>query len=112
MQNEQVNFVRYGKRRAWAGWLKRLVRRFVVPRREYDQALDALNAARSLIVRHHEASVTQRAGHFCPVCHRPDGSEPEIDQIFNALHTPNAQAEARHRMPLPQAPGSAQKEDK
>ena len=29
MQNEQVKFVRYGTRRTWAGWLKRLVRRFV-----------------------------------------------------------------------------------
>ena len=33
-------------------------------------------------------------------------------RVYDRFVVPNAQAEARHRMPLPQAPGSAQKEDK
>jgi len=54
-------------------------------RRELEETVAALRVARSLIIRHHETGIEQHAGAFCPVCHRPDGSEPEIDQIFAAL---------------------------
>ena len=51
----------------------------------HDETMTALRTARELIIRHHDATVIQHAGCFCPVCHRPDGSEPEIDQIHAAL---------------------------
>lgn len=48
----------------------------------------ALQTAYGLITRHHEAGVRQEAGCFCPVCHREDGTEPEMDQIAAALKLP------------------------
>ena len=65
--------------------LDRLVRRFFVPRREYDAVIDALIVAHGLIVNHHECSVVQSPGAFCPVCHKKDGSEPEMDKIHATL---------------------------
>lgn len=47
---------------------------------------DALQTAYSLIIRHHEAGIKQEAGCFCPVCHREDGTEPEIDKVYAALY--------------------------
>ena len=62
---------------------------------ELAKAREALNIARSLIIRHHACHVVQRAGAFCPVCHRDDGTEPEMDQIYDAL---NEAAEGRKEM--------------
>ena len=52
--------------------------------------LEALKTARGLIVRHHSDGTTAVAGKYCSICHHADGSEPEIDEIFNAI----AKAEA------------------
>jgi hypothetical protein len=65
--------------------LKRLLRRWFIPRREYDQTHAALKTALGLLVRHHEVGVRQTWGCFCPVCHHKDGTEPEIDTIIDAL---------------------------
>lgn len=45
---------------------------------------EAIGTAMGLIVRHHEVGVRQVSGCFCPVCHREDGSEPELDAIQSA----------------------------
>ena len=67
-----------------------LVRRFIVPRLEHDEAVAALRVAYSLIVRHHDCGKRIELGGFCPHCHRPDGTEPEMDQIARAIHTANS----------------------
>jgi len=59
--------------------------KWVMCRKELAKAREALDIARSLIIRHHACHVVQRAGAFCPVCHRDDGTEPEMDQIYDAL---------------------------
>ena len=69
--------------------LTRLVRRWWVPRSEYDTLYTALRVARSLVIRHHDCAVVQSAGCFCPVCHRKDGTEPEIDLMHSALDAAN-----------------------
>ncbi len=53
--------------------------------RERDALRAALDVARGLVIRHHEASFRPLCGQFCSVCHRTDGSEPEMDQIAAAL---------------------------
>lgn len=69
-----------------ASWLARAWRRWWVPRSDYDKVVDALRVAKSLIVRHHDCSIVQIAGCYCPVCHRSDGNEPEMDLINDALN--------------------------
>ena len=69
--------------------LRRLVRRFWVPRAEYDQAIEALRLAYEHIVCHHASHVVQSPGAFCPVCHHKDGSEPEMDEIAAVIHSAN-----------------------
>ncbi len=68
--------------------MRKLIRRWFVPRAEYDEMREALQVARSLIVLHHDCSVRQSAGMFCPVCHHEDGTEPEMDRIHAALRAP------------------------
>jgi hypothetical protein len=50
-----------------------------------DRLADALRTAYGLIFRHHECGVRQELGCYCPVCHREDGTEPEMDQIIATL---------------------------
>lgn len=57
-----------------------------VSRQDYDKAIAALETAFGLIVRHHDSSVTHSWGSFCPVCHKQDGTEPEMDEIKNVLY--------------------------
>lgn len=49
------------------------------------QLKKTLEIAYILIVRHHAAHVVQDWGSYCKVCHRADGTEPEIDEIAKAL---------------------------
>ena len=46
---------------------------------------EALRTAQSLVNRHHACHIVQRPGQYCPVCHREDGTEPELDEIAVAL---------------------------
>jgi hypothetical protein len=46
---------------------------------------NALKIAHALIVRHHDNNVQQSWGVYCPVCHRQDGTEPEMDAIKRSL---------------------------
>lgn len=58
-------------------------------RASHKKTKDALSRALGLIVRHHEAGRAPLAwGGFCSVCHRKDGTEPEMDQILEALGPP------------------------
>jgi hypothetical protein len=50
-----------------------------------DKLAEALQTAFRLIVLHHECGVQQELGCYCLVCHHKDGTEPEIDQIKEAL---------------------------
>ena len=48
---------------------------------------EALRTAQSLVNRHHACNIMDKLklGGFCPVCHREDGTEPELDEIAVAL---------------------------
>ena len=77
------------KRNGTTNILRRLVRRFWVPRSEYDTAIAALKMAQGHIMSHHAVNVMDglKIGGFCPVCHYPDGREPEMDLIARVLHS-------------------------
>lgn len=49
--------------------------------RELAEVKQQLSAAKSLVIRHHEAGVVQRAGCFCPVC-SSDGRDTEYNAVF------------------------------
>jgi thiol-disulfide isomerase/thioredoxin len=66
--------------------IRRFIHRFVVSRRDYDEAISALHTAESLIIKHHNCSKPVLLGLFCPHCHHEDGTEPELDQIAQAIH--------------------------
>lgn len=66
--------------------LDKLIRRWYVPRSDFEKVHQGLFTARRLIIRHHDCTLPQITwGGFCPACHQVDGSEPEMDQIFEAL---------------------------
>ena len=75
--------------------LRRLVRRFWVPRSEYDRAIDTLRAALDLIVRHHNCGKRIEFGCACPHCTDANGEAPVLDRIYREIHTANGRIEAR-----------------
>jgi hypothetical protein len=79
------------KRSGMTNTLRRLVRRFWVPRSEYDTAIATLKMAQGHIMSHHVCNIMDglKPGGFCPVCHHPDGSEPEMDLIARVIHSAN-----------------------
>jgi hypothetical protein len=46
---------------------------------------NVLKIAHALIVRHHDNNVQQGWGVYCSVCHRQDGTEPEMDAIKRVM---------------------------
>jgi hypothetical protein len=61
------------------------MRKLVDALEQRDKLAAALRTAFSLIVRHHKCGVMPDWGGFCQVCHRKDGTEPEMDEIVAAL---------------------------
>ena len=69
--------------------LRRLVRRFWVPRSEYDAKVDALRAALDLIVRHHDCGKRIELGCACPHCTDASGNAPVLDRIYREIDSAN-----------------------
>ncbi len=46
----------------------------------------ALKLARSHVISHHAAHLNGGELGWCPVCHKEDGTEPEMDLIDSALN--------------------------
>lgn len=51
-------------------------------RQELAEARETIKRAKTLVVLHHDASIQQSAGCFCPVC-SSDGTDKEFDAVFN-----------------------------
>lgn len=69
--------------------LRRMVRRFVVPRQDYDSATEALREALSLIVKHHDCSKRVELGQVCPHCADDTGASPVLDRIYREIQKAN-----------------------
>ena len=52
---------------------------------EISQLRKALTTAYNLVVKHHNCNIVKIAGALCPVCHREDGTEPELEEIAKSL---------------------------
>lgn len=57
----------------------------MIEKEKYLQIVGALKVAQVHIMKHHDCSIEMRVGEFCPVCHRKDGSEPEMNEISEAI---------------------------
>jgi hypothetical protein len=68
--------------------LRRLVRRFWVPRSEYDAKMDALRAALNLILAHHNCGKRIELGGVCPHCTDANGDAPVLSRIYNEIDSP------------------------
>ena len=77
------------KRSGMTNTLRRLVRRFWVPRAEYDGAIDTLRAALDLIVRHHDCGKRIELGCACPHCTDANGQAPVLERIYSEIHAAN-----------------------
>jgi hypothetical protein len=68
--------------------LRRLVRRFWVPRSEYDAKMDALRAALSLIIAHHNCGKRIEVRGVCPHCTDANGDAPVLSRIYHEIDSP------------------------